>query len=337
MSHGRGAILEDTYTKLYPADNIPALQANNTLVFRVLPNGKKMIVPKFTDLIAFYSIETITEEILPLSNDADKACELLIKLADATPFCDIVGCGVLLKIASPHHMDTFSQLVLKLLDSPPRFVEVSSGTRILIAIDDRRQIEFEVPEGAATTITNYLPFIILSQLASYPWAIFKSEHDTTPDYKSFLALLQKVGSYNDVLRRVDAVNYEKMKPYNGHQIENHGYVVSGSIGIIEPIIHALQFCFRQLPTEMDAFIQTAFADNNFMLLWRLFLGLRELTGATGSNESARAESFVQQFLVYFNKFMAEESTQEITDDKLREETMARLLGFHAADKLGIKE
>lgn len=329
-AHGKGAILLDTFQELFPNDRDLSLEKRDTVILRRLPNGRQMVIPKFSELIAFYCIEAIATKITQLTNNVREAFQHLIQLSSSAPFSDIVGAGVLMKIAREQKVDFFSGLVQRLLESPPVIETIDSDTTILLKVNDTNQMEHVVSEGTVISPGSYLPFVILSQLGWHPLATY-NDGNTAPthsDYRFHLMLLRTVGSYNDILRWSDPADLNKILPYTGHDIGDMGFIVSGPIGIIEPIVHALRACFREIPTDMDRFIDQAFTEKNFFLLWRMHLGLRDLCTSADTVESLRARAFNDRFIIFFNQFMAEQVTSGIEDPEMREGLRRELLKFH---------
>jgi hypothetical protein len=99
----------------------------------------------------------------------------------------------------------------------------------------------------------------------------------------------------------------------------HGFIVSGKEGVIEPIVQSIQKCFLQIPDEIEKLYHYAFETNNFNLLYRMYMGLRELIHLRNSPLAARAGEFVERFEEYFHEFLTNSITEKIEDEKEREE------------------
>ena len=242
----------------------------------------------------------------------EEICKSLIEIVTPIPYCDIVATGVLMKIVNSNEVELFSELVQELLKIPPRFEKIGKGTKTLMYSEGvgHIQMNFEDDMDEGGFVSNFLPYAILSQLAGYPLSLVNN--DEYSQFAFHLHLIYTVGSNEKFLRRADVRSLQNMKPIEGYEWDGVGYIISGHEGIIEPIVQSIQKCFIHIPKEIEILYNKAFEENNFPLLWRIYLGLKEMIGHSEEKLSCQAKGFVKHFNEHFN-FMADFLSKDIED------------------------
>lgn len=327
MASGSGAITTEIFKKHF-LDDFETLIKSSVVVFREIRNGGTIIYPKFQELIAEHSIAIVSEILLQKKGKGkpiEEICKSFIEVITSVPYCDIVATGVLMKLAEDNKVDLFSDLVLELLKISPHFEPIGKGTKTLMYLEGtghiRMNFEDDMEEGGS--VSNFLPYAILSQIAAYPLRLIDSNEDS--EYAFHLHLLNEVGSNKHFLHRADIRSLHNMKPIEGYDWEGVGYMVSGHEGIIEPIVQSIQKCFIQIPDEIETLYEVAFEEDNFNLLYRIYLALRTMMNFGDAELAARAKNFVKRFNGYFRVFTADFLSRNVQDSHEKEALRKRLL------------
>jgi hypothetical protein len=336
VASGSGAISKETFKKNFP-DDLETLIKSSVVVMRELRNGMTVIYPKIQELVAKHSIELVTEIILRESKEEkpiEGICKTFIDTVTPIPYCDIVATGVLMKIAHKNEVELFSDLVQELLKIPPHLEKIGKGTKVLMYSEGvgHIQVNFEDDMDEGGFVSDFLPYAILSQLAGYPLGLVGNEEYSV--YAFHLYLLNEVGSNKIFLRRADVRSLSNMKHHEGFDWDGVGYIVSGHEGIIEPIVQSIQKCFFIIPDEIEKLYERAFEENNFNLLYRIYLALRTMMGYTDSELAKKAKEFVIRFNKYFNVFMADFLSKDVQDPKEKEALRKRLIEMKANEEDG---
>lgn len=329
VASGSGAILTKTFKDQFPED-FEVLIKSSTVIFRELRNGMKIIYPKMPELIAYHSIPLIVKIIdkeIKQKKSFEDICKIFIDCVTPIPYCDIAATGVLMKFGTVENIEIFSELIQELLKIPPRIEQINKGTKTLMYLNDigHVQVNFEDNIDGEFFTTDFLPYAILSQIAGYPLRLIGNEEYS--EYAFHLYLLNELGSNRNLLRRADVRSLHNMKPLEAYDWEEIGYIVSGHEGIIEPIVQSIQKCFLEIPKEIETLYNRAFKENNFPLLWRIYLALRTMINYSDSNLSNQAKEFLKKFNEYFKVFMADFFSKNITDLSEKKRIQELLLSF----------
>ena len=100
--------------------------------------------------------------------------------------------------------------------------------------------------------------------------------------ETWLNVLCCVGSFEDVLFRVDNQPIELMKEFHTHELSNGTHLLCGKIGIIEPITQAMQNGFVLYPEQMAKLVELACKNGNEQLRTRLNVAAMSLFDITDS-------------------------------------------------------
>jgi hypothetical protein len=325
MASGSGAITTNTFKKNFP-DDFSHLIKSSIVVFREIRNGMTIIYPKLQELIAFHSIYLVKEIMIQeREKSTTELCKILTETITPIPYCDIVGNGVLMKLASVNEVDLFSNLVQELLKRPPQLEKIGKGTKTLTYVEGvgHIQMNFEDDMDEGGFVSDFLPYAILSQLAAYPLVFIGNAEYS--EYAFHIYLLNEVGSNKEFLRRADVRSLHNMKPIECFNWDGVGFMVSEYEGIIEPFVQSIQKCFLKIPTEIERLYERAFEDNNFNLLYRIYLALRPLTNNANSELAERSKDYVKRFNEYFRVFIADFISKGVQDPNEKEDIRKRLL------------
>jgi hypothetical protein len=333
VAFGSGAITTDTFKKHF-ADDFEQLIKSSFIVIRELRNGMTVIYPKIPELVAEHSIRIISDEILKEKNNGKsykEICQTLIDLVTPVTFCDLVATGVLVGLSKSLEVALFSELVQELLKIPPRYEKIKKGTKALMYSEGvgHIQINFEDDVEDGGFISNFLPYVILSQIAGYPLKLEKNEDYS--EYAFHHTLLYTVGSNKNHLTRVFIRSVRNIKPLESYDWEDVGHIISGHEGIVEPFVQSIQKCFLLIPQEIKILYDRAFEENNFLLIWRIYLAIRSLTDFSDCEIANQANEFLNRFNDYFKKFMADYLSKDIKDPSERTRIREKLLKMKGLD------
>ncbi|MBD8388366.1 hypothetical protein [Dysgonomonas sp. BGC7] len=313
MASGSGAITTDIFKKKFP-DDFNDLIKSSIAVFREIRNGMTIIYPKIQELIAVHSISLITKMMIQeKEKSTTELCKLLLDTTISIPYCDIVANGVLLEIAKANEVELFSNLVQELLKMPPLLEKIEKGTKTLMYVEGvgHIQMNFDDDINEGGFIADFLPYVILSQLAAYPLGLVDNKEYSI--YAFHLHLLYEVGSSKELLRRADVRSLNNIKALESFDLDGVGSIISGHEGVIEPFVQSIQKCFFQMPNEIEWLYEKAFEENNFNLLYRIYLALRTIINNTDPELTQRSENYVKRFNKYFDGFMAEYLSKDVKD------------------------
>lgn len=311
MASGSGAITTDIFKKNFP-DDFNDLIKSSIAVFREIRNGMTIIYPKIQELIAVHSISLITKMMIQeKEKSTTELCKLLLDTTISIPYCDIVANGVLLEIAKANEVELFSNLVQELLKMPPLLEKIEKGTKTLMYVEGvgHIQMNFDDDINEGGFIADFLPYVILSQLAAYPLGLVDNKEYSI--YAFHLHLLYEVGSSKELLRRADVRSLNNIKALESFDLDGVGSIISGHEGVIEPFVQSIQKCFFQMPNEIEWLYEKAFEENNFNLLYRIYLALRTIINNTDPELTQRSENYVKRFNKYFDGFMAEYLSKDV--------------------------
>lgn len=291
------------------------------IVKHELKDDVAIIYPKIPELVALYSVDLISSELLNEYSDKsiDEAYNYLEKSCSSLPYGDIVATGVLLKIAGSGEVELFSDLVLHQLSLEPQKQKISDGTKARMLINNKMvvDIEFQGDEFEEDFISNHFPFLVLSQLAGYPLQSQGSNEDE--EYDFYLKLLYQLTRNGTSMVRVPSFSFENTPPVECFELSNTGTILLGGNGIIEPLVQSIQKSFRQIPEQIMRLAEFAFENNYFPVIWRIYLALREETNIVDEKLSSIATTFIDRFNSEFpelyKRLLLENSNSEITNDK----------------------
>tara|TARA_R110000744_G_scaffold56588_1_gene119329 strand:- start:1346 stop:3766 length:2421 start_codon:yes stop_codon:yes gene_type:complete len=312
VASGSGAVSLKTFNDKYNKD-LSELIKSSTTVMRNFSNGLKVIYPKIPELIAYHSIKPITNKILSLykkGKSISYICKEFQNMVVYLPYCDIVGTGVLKSIGTVENINLFSSLVQELMKYPPKKESIGKGTEVLTYVDDFGHIKLKFDDDFDHTdmamISNFLPFAILSQLAGFVLGLLEDEPREYSKYAFHLTLLYELGSNKNFLRRADARSLSSDFYYQSYDWEGVGHLVCGREGIVEPLVQSIFSCFFRIPEEIEQLYERAFEEDNFVLLWRIYLGLREIKNHLNGCLVEKAKAFTDRFEAYSKVFISKQ-------------------------------
>ncbi len=172
-------------------------------------------------------------------------------------------------------------------------------------------INFEDDMDEGDFITNFLPYIILSQFASYPFLIGVSDEE--PSIAHYLTLVTEIGSSSIMLPRMYALPFKKIRSISKYEFKKYGEIICGNEGIIEPIVQSINTVFHTSPNIIDAIFRKAVKQKNFQLIWRIYLAIRDETKNTNDQMATKASAIIDEFEEIFPLYFREIIADDVCD------------------------
>lgn len=298
-----GAVTTKTYEELFKKD-LKKLLRSGFVVTRYLSNGTAVIYPKIPELVAFYAVDTILPKLLGAKKKGKSIKEIVAKFVDLIaplPCLDIIGANILEQFIQIGETDLFLGIVEELLSMAPKKEAIEGEMSALAYFEDVGHVKInmvpDLPEitdpnikstevvlsgdsDLGSFISNYLPYPILSQLASRIFILGDGQiNETTLHSHRFL--LGKVASHPDFILRSDGKSIRGITNISLHDFDS-GEVVCHREGIVEAIVQSIQQCYLSQPQYIDRLFRDALKNNYSFLLWRIFLALSPLANSVNT-------------------------------------------------------
>ena len=320
MAFLSGAVTSNSYETMFKKD-LKRILRSGFIVQRYLSDGTAVIYPKIPELVAFYAVDPLLGKLLKMQNNDKSIKDTVLKFIDlieAFPCADIIGAYVLEKLIEFGEINLFLGIVKEFLEMPPKIepvqgemkaltyfedfghvnINITDGTQETVAdVQDNSTVEFQSDQyGAGSYISNYLPYPILSQLASRVFVI-----GDDPINEGSLAphrfLISKVGSHPHFIMRTEVRPVQNMQHIETYCIDA-GEVVSHREGIVEAIAQSIQTCYIIHPAHVDRIVGDALKNNDTFLLWRIFQALEPLVSSVNTVISTGAAIIIADILKY---------------------------------------
>jgi hypothetical protein len=208
----------------------------------------------------------------------------------------------------------FIKLIKQLLNDPPKKELIGKGTKVLGYHEDigHLRIDFNDDMDEGSFVSNFLPYVILSQFLSHPFLLGDEEEDGSlfPYYR----LVREIGSTPVPMIRMYALPFQNLQSLSTHDFKKFGEFISGTEGVIEPIVQSLLKVFHLAPQLIEHLYKDAIQKNNLQLLWRIYLGLRNEIRSSDNDTAQRANDFMKEFDKAFPKLYADMLSQDIDDN-----------------------
>ena len=264
-------------------------------------SGEAVLVIRVPELIASEAADLLAIELLTKAKaDTKSTAEWLARKGASIPLGDVVGAQALIDAAHRHGSLPLS-LVRALIASPPEKTQMSPGTRaalylpgagsidmtfqdggsiLLQAHGHRHKIEADPGDAQHFAYGNFHSYLILSHLASRPFAI-DQEGEIGPRLDP--AILMEVGACPVVLRSA------QNPPEIGggilvHELPDTELVCEKS-GIVEPITLSI-FSFLSAADQLASeWLDDAIEKKSYPLLSRIHIALGELASSADEKRS----------------------------------------------------
>lgn len=266
-----------------------------------------MLIPKVPELLAFYAVDIIVDEIKEMidnpENKFEDILDFFMRKTKSLPYSDLVGTGVMRKLAAIDGV-LFSKIIGSFMDDKPEEDDLSSGAQVMLFDEKTGPLTIKIPENTEEPGEIFDPFAyaVLSQLAGYPMEVTtESEDDQGIEFNSYL--IQEIGSWNGFIPRYDHTSFTNILGFHVHSIEDVGDIICETSGIIEPIVQSIQKYFLKMPHALENLIERAFEEKNIHLLWRCYLALLGVSTIVDEELSGLANKFITRFKENYGQFI----------------------------------
>lgn len=238
---------------------------------KYLNNGESFVYPALLNVMPVAAAYEIMDIVLEQSDD-DELYDSLIRYSQLFPYPDLTATLMILFMSK---RDEFfiSSIINRLYYDEPT-IDYSAPKHILIKtkkgilnVDYSKLPCIENEEDEGVLLGNTLPWLILSNLLATP---FVTEDG---DLSLWIEMMKKVGSFKNVLLRVANIPFDKITGFHVHSFPDKTEVVCGKMGIIEPVTHAMQMGFLQVPESMIEIVRWAVGKEIVPLITRLRISL----------------------------------------------------------------
>lgn len=303
FTYGTGAIDKLTFQKHFK-ENYKKLIKSAFVKVKVIRNYKTFLFPQFPELLSWYLIEQVLKELSLYTpyNSAKDLADQFLKLLQFQPYPEIIGCGVMVEMEKRGLHNEFGNLIKELLKRKPYTSTLSKGSVFRIYLGQGRFVDITVDEEIAkesSLISNELSYMILSHLVAYPFITGTIEN---PDFAPYIEVVETVGSSKHVLRRPSSNDFQNIQQLAQFEIKEHGSIVSGEEGIVEPIVQSIQHSFKRMPHVIKSIVNEAIEEKNINLVQRIYLATRSLKRIDSNEISTIAveiDKMCEKFLTSF--------------------------------------
>ena len=306
FSIGNIFITTNTLEKNLENENVKYLLENG-YIERKFFNEKEMIyIPQLQFLVLYYLSEMITDKLLFLKSQGigiNEIVSIFLESCYTLPLEDSLGAAILLKLIKKDTNFALNLIFELSLISPKREFKQDKHLSGLVQIgnDVPIEIETELDENDFFT-TDYSPWLILSQLLRYPFLV--NQNDVF-----YLDLLKKIGSYNDILFRID--NYTKLNPISVHEFGNKLNFLCMHDGIIEPVTHAIKSALYFIDSYNKTQYIEAIFSNNLSYAYRIFNAALSLIYINDNKIQSKCAKIIKIHNKYFSQKVHEVMANKI--------------------------
>lgn len=300
-----GALSENIIKEKFPSEFDGILNFGLTVSKEYSPLVP-MLIPKIPELLAFYAVDIIVDEIKEMidqpANNFEDILAFFIKKTKSLPYSDLVGTGVLGKISAIDGV-LFSKIISSFLEDKPEEDDLSSGAQVMLFDEKNGPLTIKIPGNTEETGEIFDPFAyaVLSQLAGYPMEVTTDlENNQATEFNTYL--IEKIGSWNGFIPRYDHHSFSNLQGFHVHTIEGIGDIICETTGIIEPIVQSIQKYFLKVPHSLENLIERAFEEKNIHLLWRCYLALSEVSTIVDEELAGLANRFIDRFKGNYSQF-----------------------------------
>lgn len=285
-------------------------------------SGEAVLVIRVPELVASEAADLLAIELVSRAkNDAKATAQWLAQKAANIPLGDVVGAQALIDAAHRHGSLPLS-LIHALITSPPEKKIMAPGTKsafyfpgagtidmtfqdggsiLLEAHGQRHKIQLDPSDEQQVSYGNVHSYLILSHLASRPFAIDENG-EIGPRLDP--AILMEVGACPIVLRAAEN------PPEIGGGILTHDLpeaeIVCEKSGIVEPITLSLFWFLGAADQLASEWLDEAIERNSYPLLSRLHIALNGLVSSADEKRSRFArqvlDTLVKPALAAFPMF-----------------------------------
>lgn len=261
LSVTRGIISLKTAEQIMGTDRINRMKSDGHVHQLVLDDGKTYLYPRLPEAIATAAAYVLRDKIIEIvdKSNVEDAYNFIIKNIDCIPYSDVAATKAVVSVCTEREI--LWELICLLIEDSPAVEQNNDYGIFGLYFPDVGYIKLSGELGG-TLISNYNPWLLLSNLATIPMGSENGSRDVQ------LEILKVVGSFNNVLIKPEDMPFHEMAGFHVHEYQG-GECICGKTGIIEPITYAMQCSFTNMPDEMLQLSKTAIANDEFFLAMRL--------------------------------------------------------------------
>lgn len=238
---------------------------------KYLRNGDSFIYPALQNVMPVAAAYEIME-LAQYQPDDNELYDSLIRYSRLFLYPDLTAALLILFMSKKDEL-FISRIINRLYADEPA-IDYSAPKRALIKMDKGVVgVDFsKIPcirngQEEGVLLGNTLPWLILSNLLAIPFATEDG------DMSLWTEMIKKVGSFKNVLLRVDHIPFHEIKGFHVHSLPDKTEVICGKMGVIEPITYAMQRGFLLVPEHMIEIVRWAVEKGNIPLITRLSISL----------------------------------------------------------------
>ncbi|PTQ93949.1 hypothetical protein C8P68_1076 [Mucilaginibacter yixingensis] len=293
-------IAEQELKKHLENEVIERLKLAGLLERRLLPDDRWVFLPKLPELIAKNAGEHLKARFQPLLlADFHQHYPEFLEAYQYLPFGEIIAAQTIVHWGYQQELDLFSAFIRKLQSDKPEIETATGGGLVRLYLPEKGHITLPIEPGEEQKyIGNLFPYLILSHLVTLQF-VDDSQH---PDMER-ARCIAAVGQTNFQVRSLNVNTFYEPMPTN-HEVGNIGNITHSGIGIVEPIVQAMQANIIQSPQVIDILFRHALEKKYYRLLHRIYIAARYSDGLGSPESDALCESIQARYMDHFNKMMA---------------------------------
>lgn len=264
----RGVISLKTAEQTLGIDRINRMKKYGHIHLLSFGDGKAYIYPRFPEAVAIAATYVLSDKMIEIMEESnvEEAYDYMMQNIDCIPYSDVAATKIIVNIC--REKDVLWELICLLINDIPSVNPNNDYSVFGMYFSDIGHIKLSGEIGG-TLISNYNPWLILSNLVTLPISDNQGARDIQ------LEIIKIVGSFNEVLIKPEDMPFRNMAGFHTHEYKG-GQCICGRTGIIEPITYAMQCSFANIPEEMLQLSKEAIANDQFFLAMRLNVAARSM-------------------------------------------------------------
>nr|WP_295684460.1 hypothetical protein [uncultured Lachnoclostridium sp.] len=291
LSATRGVISLKVAEQFMGTDRINRMKSDGHIHQLVFDDGKAYLYPRFPEAIATAAGYVLRDKIIEIidRSNVENAYDFIMKNIDCIPYSDVAATKAVLDVCIEREV-LWKLLCLLIKDSP--LVKQNNDYGVFgLYFSDIGHIKLS-GEIEGTLISNFNPWLLLSNLSTVPMAMENGSRDIQ------LEIFKVIGSFNNILIKPEDMPFHNMAGFHTHKYKD-GEFICGKTGIVEPITYAMQCSFANMPEKMLQLSKEAIENDEFFLVMRLNVAARSMCTITDpliSQCAIKAHEMLKQYI-----------------------------------------
>ena len=261
LSATRGIISQKTAEQSMGIERINRMKRDGHIYQLIFEDGKTYLYPQFPEAISIAASYVLRDKVIEIidNSNIEQAYDFIIKNIDCISYSDLAATKAIVAICKER--DILRELIYLLINDPPMIESNNGDGHYGLYFSDIGHIKLSGELGG-TLISNYNPWILLSNLTTFPMG----DEDGARDIQ--LEIFKIIGSFNNILIKQEDMPFHNMAGFHTHELRD-GQCICARTGIIEPITYAMQCSFSNMPENMLQLSKEAIENDEFFLAMRL--------------------------------------------------------------------